>query len=218
MTKNIFLLFSIFILSINSYSLPLFIEDKEDIKFITYFYPYVFTLSENDITIVNDEKLYENIRINGKFERKIINFQGSKYYIELFISAFSKVSLDNFRILEDYARSGFKADIINKAKLNNIEEYVKNFKKGYLNSRDYFNKFKNPKETVQKIYSQPFTIPGSPEDSSYKKGELAGKNYFDPYFENMAEFGEHNDKLDDFIKSYAYCLGIISYVKNYYAK
>ena len=198
--------------------MPLYIEKEDEIRFITYYYPFVFTLQNEDITYIVDEKQYEQISRNGKIDRKIIDFKGSKFYLDMFVSSFAKVSLDRFRMLEDYTRSGFKPEIINKAKIKNIKQYIANFKKGYLSARDYFNRFPNPREVVQKIYSQPFTIPGSPEDSSHKTAELAGKNFFEPHFEHVAEFGEYNDELDGFINAYAYCLGIVSFVKNYYAK
>jgi hypothetical protein len=72
------------------------------------------------------------------------------------------------------------------------------------------------KKRIELIYYKPFVIVRSPEDKSIKLGEEYGLNYFQRYFEKVFLQHENSKMQKEFIESYAYFQGSVSYMKTYY--
>jgi hypothetical protein len=221
MRKILFLTF-IFVV-INVFSLPKYVFDgkkEKKVKFITYLYPFVFYMDSSEIKVKESEKEFLDIQKKGTLKRKIFTFNSSKIYIDLFVCGFSRASLQMLETVEGKSNKYFAENTLVEAKKKNLKMYIETFKKAYVDTDKYFKSFKKikPEKLVNEIYFVPFFVKGSPEETSFSTGKYNGDDYFTSYFDKVLRYSPDSESMKKFIKSYAYYLGEVAYIKTYYVE
>ncbi len=208
----IILVFSVFITE----AMPRYVREEDKISFTTYFYPYVFTYSKDDVKALRDPDMWTEIVREGTLEKKIFDSSTNRFYINNFVIGFAKKSLDTVLLTENYDESGFTEEKLTRMKVENLNVYIENFRRGYYQAHEYLKKSKDPEETLDEIYYVKEMIAESSEALSFDYGYMAGRNFFEPVFREVSDLSVTSEKATDFIRSYSFSLGMISYIRTYY--
>ncbi|PLX19037.1 MAG: hypothetical protein C0601_02805 [Candidatus Muiribacterium halophilum] len=188
------------------------------IKFTTYVSPTVFVMDSKEISVKYDSKLFNEIESNTNLERKVFRYNGERIYIDYFIAGFSWESMNSFLEMERNVESDLYTEIIKKAKKKYFSEYIKNFKRGYIDASKYFKKTEDPDKILEKIFFVPFLGNGSPEEYSYVLGSSIANSFFQRYEDSLRFKKLTSKEIKEFIEGYSYTFGVVAYIRTRYVE
>ncbi|MGM0607024.1 MAG: hypothetical protein ACQESP_01265 [Candidatus Muiribacteriota bacterium] len=207
MKKLIYLLF-IILFPFVSFAMPSIIQEEDEFKLTTFFKPLVFVIDEdNNFHVEDEDKLYNYVS-NSQPDKDLEDKE------KFIFSGAVIASLDFYRFFKGAIE---KEESIIKAISNNLDEYFYSFKEGYKAAHDFLDEADNKEELLELIYFRPSRAPGSEASFYFKRGYDHSDNYISDFYENIRLSNYDSDRMINFIKNYAYALGIMSYIKTNHA-